>query len=398
MTDFHAWHFATLAALVLIAWALPKRCQMDGVAAASLIFVAVFSPAAAIALCLNTLLVYLIVQYRQRQEGWVLAAAGYVMVQFVVIRYLQRFESGFIANLSFIGLAYSSCRYIHYVVEGFRGKIKADLRQLIHYQFFLPVVVAGPINRYPDFVRSLQRRRWDSADFSRALERIVYGYAKVAIIGHYLIAFKLQGKPESLDLAPWMTLWLESLLDWAYLYAQFSGWSDIAIGFALLMGIRIPENFNHPLKAKNLIEFWQRWHISLSSWCKDYIFTPVLSVTRNPLIAVIAAMVVMGVWHELSLYYLLWGVYHALGIAVCRLYQTHAPGLWQTARNRTRWNPTQHTNGGAYAVVIPADNSAITNKLIATSSIVLSWGLTFSFIISGAPIIETVNQWILTYV
>jgi len=90
------------------------------------------------------------------------------------------------------------------------------------------------------------------------------------------------------------------------------------------MGFNIRENFNWPLLARNIVDFWQRWHVSLSSWCRDYIFTPVLSVTRRPLVAVLAAMIVLGLWHDLSLRYVLWGAYHGTGIAAFRWFDAKA--------------------------------------------------------------------------
>ena len=90
------------------------------------------------------------------------------------------------------------------------------------------------------------------------------------------------------------------------------------------MGLRIRENFNRPFLARNIADFWQRWHFSLSSWCRDYVFTPVLSVSRSAPLAVLSAMVVLGLWHDCSLRYVLWGAYHGAGIAAFRWFDTKA--------------------------------------------------------------------------
>jgi alginate O-acetyltransferase complex protein AlgI len=378
MADLHLWHFLALSLLTLFVWILPSRWQFDAVAVGTLLFIMLFSPWTAFLLVLNCLLVYQIALHKQHKSRWIVAAVLAVMLQFVCLRLLQQTESQFTVTVSLLGLAYSSCRHIHYLVENYRGKITPDLRSLLHYQLFLPVLVTGPINRYPEFIRSLQRRRWDHADFSKALERIIYGYAKVVIIGNYIIDLKIRGSVQAMELSPALQSWVLSALDWAYLYAQFSGWSDVAIGFSLLMGVQIAENFNNPLKATNLIEFWQRWHISLSSWCKDYIFVPVVSITRKPLLAVTAAMLVMGAWHELSLYYVLWGCYHAIGIAGCRLFQAHF---------RTLDEVTQHHS---------SPNSS--SKVTMLTAQLGGWCCTFFFIVSGAPVITFVQQWIQSYV
>ena len=386
MTDFHLWHFLTLSALTVLVWILPQRWQFDAVALGTLLFIGVFSSWAALILLFNCLLVYLVALKGHFKPVWVVLTVFTVMIEFVFLRSIQQAQSGLTTTVTLMGLAYSSCRHIHYLIESYRGKIKVGLRSLLHYQLFLPVIVTGPINRYPEFIRSLQRRRWDPADFSSAMERIIYGYAKVVIVGNYVIDLKIRGTLQATELSPFIKSWLTSLLDWAYLYAQFSGWSDIAIGFALLMGVKIAENFNNPLKATNLIEFWQRWHISLSTWCKDYIFVPVVSITRNPFIAVTAAMLVMGAWHELSLYYVLWGCYHALGIASCRLFQAqyHSFRLIQNNSPIPSMTDLNWVNKK--------------NNLLNLIGKLSGWCLTFIFIISAAPVINYVLEWIRHYV
>jgi D-alanyl-lipoteichoic acid acyltransferase DltB (MBOAT superfamily) len=111
------------------------------------------------------------------------------------------------------------------------------------------------------------------------------------------------------------------------LYLQFSGYSDIAIGFAMLLGFRIMENFNFPFLAKNISDFWQRWHISLTSWCREYVYMGTVAVTRNPALGAVASMLVMGLWHECSLRYIAWGVFQGLGIAVWQKFQDVKPRL-----------------------------------------------------------------------
>ena len=105
------------------------------------------------------------------------------------------------------------------------------------------------------------------------------------------------------------------------LYFQFSGYTDVAIGFALLLGFRVMENFDNPFLKQNISEFWRSWHISLSSWVRDYVFFPIVSVVRNRALAVMVAMLVLGLWHEASFRFLLWGLYHGAGIVAWHLLQ-----------------------------------------------------------------------------
>jgi alginate O-acetyltransferase complex protein AlgI len=119
------------------------------------------------------------------------------------------------------------------------------------------------------------------------------------------------------------------VLFFAYAYLDFAAYSDIAIGSSRLFGIRIIENFNFPFVARNINEFWQRWHMSLSGWCRAYVYMPTIGLTRNPYLAIYATMATIGIWHEGSLTWLCWGLYHATGIVVY--------GSWARFRRRRKW-------------------------------------------------------------
>jgi D-alanyl-lipoteichoic acid acyltransferase DltB (MBOAT superfamily) len=108
--------------------------------------------------------------------------------------------------------------------------------------------------------------------------------------------------------------WLGCLEYGLDLYFRFGGYCDIAIGLSALLGFRILENFNYPFIRSNISAFWKSWHISLSSWCRDYVFAPVAFLLKQPALGVLASMLILGVWHELSWRYIVWGLYHGLGI------------------------------------------------------------------------------------
>ena len=223
-----------------------------------------------------------------------------------------------------LGLSYYSFRHIHYAFEVYKQTLlKHSFSDYLEYMFFLPTILVGPINRFDDFVRDKLMLRWNLTYFSLGLERILYGLVKVVVIGNDIISIRLENLINysySLD-----RLWLATYLDVfkfsANAYFQFSGYSDIAVGLSLLFGFRIIENFNYPFLAVNISDFWRRWHISLSRWCRNYIFYPFMAKTRSILIAVISSMVVLGLWHEISYRYLLWGIVHGIAIYVWGLYQ-----------------------------------------------------------------------------
>ncbi len=320
MTLLHTWFLVALLALCGVVRLTPARFQADAVALGSALFLTVADPWSALLLGGVSLLVYRVAQQRSG-GGAILGGVAALAAAFLVYQGLSgplAHEEGLRVPVM-LGLAYAVCRHIHFLFESLKGQTAGvTLRDYLHYQFFLPVLLSGPIHRIHEFQRQALRRRLDAGQTRQGLERALYGYVKVLFVGGYLVNMHLTNRIDLLALDSGWDSWLRSARDWLSLYAQFSGYSDIAIGFALALGYRIEENFNYPLKARNLVDFWQRWHITLSSWCKDYVFIPVAAATRSRFVAILAAMLVMGLWHEASLYYVVWGLYHALGIALCR--------------------------------------------------------------------------------
>jgi D-alanyl-lipoteichoic acid acyltransferase DltB (MBOAT superfamily) len=163
--------------------------------------------------------------------------------------------------------------------------------------------------------------------FSLGIERILLGYVKIVVLANQLVNVNMQAYIASIDPSrEWLIAYLEMLAYGFNGYLQFAGYSDIAIGFALLLGYRVMENFNWPFLARNISEFWKRWHISLSNWCRNYIYMVVTSISRKPTLAILLSMLVLGLWHEISLRYVLWGVYHGVGIALWQLWKRSSIG------------------------------------------------------------------------
>ena len=222
-----------------------------------------------------------------------------------------------------LGLSYYAFRQIHVAFEVYKQTMQPPtLKSYGIYLLFLPVLLIGPIHRMPDFERSLRRMKWNAVTFSDGLERILYGLVKINFLGNFLFSLELTKYARSLP--PAGRLYAETVAFTGNAYFQFAGFSDLAIGAGLLWGIRVMENFNAPFAATNMQEFWRRWHISLSSWCRDYVFDPILASTRNRWFALIASMLVLALWHEISFRYVAWGALQALFIL-------------GTVRARNRW-------------------------------------------------------------
>jgi D-alanyl-lipoteichoic acid acyltransferase DltB (MBOAT superfamily) len=228
-----------------------------------------------------------------------------------------------------LGLSYYSFRSIHYILERYKGTLaEHGFREYLFYMLFLPTIVVGPIHRFPDFHRDLRRHRWDERMLSEGLERILYGYVKITVLGNYLMSRQFAAfigtlDPENLPLI----YYLEIIRGALNLYFQFSGYSDIAIGFGMLLGFRVMENFRWPFLQKNVSDFWSSWHISLTSWCRDYVYGTVISTTRSAICGAVVTMFIIAMWHEVSLRYFAWAIYHGVGIFVWQRFQKFKPSL-----------------------------------------------------------------------
>ena len=221
-----------------------------------------------------------------------------------------------------LGLSYFTFKFLHYMINAFRGHlVKHEPVDFFLYTVFFPIVPAGPIERIEHFVDKA-RFTWDSEGFVYGLQRITLGVTKKlflvdTVLVHFVsgpVAWQLmQPGYEGVDLA---TVWTFLVASFLYAYLDFSAYTDIAVGTARLFGFTICENFHFPIFQRNLAEFWQRWHMSLSSWCRDYVYMPVLGRWRKPRLALYASMMTIGAWHHINFNWLTWGALHATGL-VC---------------------------------------------------------------------------------
>jgi alginate O-acetyltransferase complex protein AlgI len=331
------WMFATVAGY----WLTPGWFGRLWLIALTIAFLMIVSMESTAILCAFTLGTYFLAQSRGRLGVKLLLAGAGVMGMFIWFKLRVAADiSGGLASLAIpLGLSYYALRCIHYIVERYKGNLPPhDFADFVSYLIFLPTLIAGPIHRFAEFQRDSRRMRWDSEKFSEGLERMLYGYVKITFIANFLVYARLglyiaHLPPEDAQLAAYLTMIQKGLNG----YLLFSGYSDVAIGFALLLGYRVMENFRWPLLKPNISEFWKSWHISLSSWCRDYVYMLVVSFSRRPALGVIAAMLAIGLWHEISYRYILWGVYNGLGIIAWQQFQGLKRGLPPIALLEHRW-------------------------------------------------------------
>ena len=253
-------------------------------------------------------------------------AAGLYIALLVALLLRQR--SPGLRGLPVFALSFFALRMIHVLVQWSRGTWpRFPVHGYLTYLAFLPTLKLGPINRFEAYLVDGNRRRWDIHMVSEGLERILHGLAKAVILGNWLCDTRLQLQLAATPLSPWWAAYCRCALAFLSVYFRFSGASDVAIGLARLAGYRVAENFNWPLGARNLSEFWRRWHMSLSEWVRDYVYTPVMAETRSTYAGILVGMTVLGLWHEASPRYFAWGLYNGLGIAAWHGFQSLKPRL-----------------------------------------------------------------------
>ena len=219
-----------------------------------------------------------------------------------------------------LAISFFVFEFVHYLFEVLHKS--TPIRNPLHFGLFAifwPSLVAGPIKRYQQFIPELLSgpKMVGAADARAGLLLIAFGFLKKIAADNLTVWIDFHGpRVETLDLP---SRWLFFLFIALRIYWDFSGYSDMAIGYARMMGIRLPPNFRNPYAARSLSDFWSRWHISLSSWIRDYIYIPLggnrYGVPRRVVNGLIA-FAICGLWHGAAWNFVLWGLYHGVGLAV----------------------------------------------------------------------------------
>lgn len=227
-----------------------------------------------------------------------------------------------------LGISFFTFQAVSCIVDFYRkgGEKKPRFIDTALYISFFPQLVAGPIVRYDNFIPQLKYRAVHYAAFLYGLKRFVYGFAKKVLISNNVapIVDKLYAvEPSSMGTAEaWAAVFIFGL----QLYFDFSGYSDMAIGLARMFGIRIPENFSYPYAATSMRDFWRRWHISLSTWFRDYLYIPLGGNRKGDIRTILNLWIVFavcGLWHGAAWNFVLFGVLSAFLLTIERLYRKH---------------------------------------------------------------------------
>ncbi len=315
--------------LCLISYASVQRIQHRNIVLLifSLIFYAWGEPARIVYLLLSGILNYFfglgVSKYKGRAAKAILGLSlAYNIGMIGVFKYsgflMENINAIFGASFpvpeiaQLVGISFYTFQVMSYVIDCYWESIEPQRNPLnfMLYVSLFPQLIAGPIVRYSTIAGEIENRRTTPEDLSSGLSRFVIGLSKKVILADQLFRIVddfLGGNPESLSItATWYGVIIYSL----YIYFDFSGYSDMAIGLGRIFGFHFNENFNHPFLCKDITEFWQRWHISLGSFFRDYLLPlPVFGI-RNKYLSLFVVWLCTGIWHGASWNYIIWGLYY----------------------------------------------------------------------------------------
>ncbi|GAB3987733.1 MBOAT family O-acyltransferase [Spirosoma daeguense] len=334
--------FLYLPAFLLIYYILPKRWHNAFLFAASLVFYAWGEGEVVLILLLSAFINYVagrLIEQGKRRAGLWLSLTGSLSLLFYYkytnffVDSVRGFAESFMlpvsASLSLehialpIGISFYTFQGISYTLDIYWGRIKAN-RSFLDYGTYVamfPHQIAGPIVRYADIAPELAERSTTIEKFGIGAERFILGLAKKVLLANTFASLADTIFTAPPDSYPTATAWLGILAYSLQIYFDFSGYSDMAIGLGKMVGFDFKENFNYPYISRSVQDFWRRWHISLSSWFRDYVYIPLggnrgnkTRTYRNLLIV----FFVTGLWHGASWNFIFWGLYHGLFLLVER--------------------------------------------------------------------------------
>ena len=314
--------------------------------AASLLFYAWGEPVYVLLMIGAILMNYFLGKYVREKKCVFVAAVALNLGMLAVFKYLDMFIGGVnwlvranlpMAHLALpIGISFYTFQMISYLIDVRRGDVPAEKNfiDFAAYVSMFPQLIAGPIVRYIDVKEELGVAKMDILTAAAGVRRFCVGLAKKVIIANTAAqvadsAFEMAG---SLSFA---AAWLGIIAYAIQIYFDFSGYSDMAIGLGHMLGFRFMENFNYPYISRSIKEFWRRWHLSLSTWFRDYLYIPLggsrkgrLCTFRNLLIV----FILCGMWHGASWSFALWGLWHGLFLCIERI-----PVVQKIQKNMPGW-------------------------------------------------------------
>lgn len=265
------------------------------------------------------LLIYKYDRYQQKRKFVLVVSLIFNLSLLFVFKYLAFALGNFGVDINIalpIGISFFTFHIMSYLFDLYKRKtsVQKNILTLSLYISMFPQLVAGPIVRYETVAYSLNNRKETSEDFTAGLSRFVFGLGKKMILSNYfaVVADNLFASSVELSVA---SAWLGAVCYTLQIFFDFSGYSDMAIGMARMFGFKFLENFNYPYISKSITEFWRRWHMSLSSWFRDYVYIPLGGNRKGKLRQILNLLIVWaltGFWHGANWTFLCWGLIYFL--------------------------------------------------------------------------------------
>lgn len=323
--------FLFLPAVLLLYFVSPWRIKNFVLFVTSLIFYAWGEPVYIAIMLLSTVTDYsfgLLLSHSRlssMQRKWIVVAS--IIVNLTLLGYFK-YADFLIHNVNAllgtqipltelalpIGISFYTFQSMSYIIDVYRGTTKAQ-RNWIDFGTFValfPQLVAGPIVQYSTIAEQLRHRTVNVELFAEGVRRFIIGLAKKVLLANNIGLLWHTVSASSTDTMPALTAWLGIIAFAFQIYFDFSGYSDMAIGLGMMFGFRFNENFNRPYTAQSITDFWRRWHISLSTWFRDYVYIPLGGNRKGPwkqLRNIMIVWLLTGIWHGASWNFLLWGLY-----------------------------------------------------------------------------------------
>ncbi|MDQ2730043.1 MAG: MBOAT family protein [Armatimonadota bacterium] len=341
--------FVFLPVVLVVYWLLPSiRLRKGWSIAASYVFYGAWSAKFALLMLLTTSVDYFTAQKledarrEEARRGWLalslivnLGVLGFFKYYNFFAGSLHRLAPGvhlpFLNVILPIGISFYTFESMSYTIDVYRREIPA-VRRFIDYAHFItmfPRLIAGPIVRYKQMAEQLHSipKAIPYENVVEAIHFFTLGLAKKVLLADSLSTHLVVPLFQQSDSLQVTSAWAAALAYAGQLYFDFSGYSDMAVGLGLLLGFRFPRNFNMPYRAENIADFWRRWHITLSSWLRDYLYIPLGGNRKGPLrtgINVFITMLLGGLWHGANWTFVLWGAYHGFALLLYRA----GPARW----------------------------------------------------------------------
>ena len=337
--------FVFLPALIIVYFCANDRLKNIVLLAFSLAFYAFGEPKAILLMLLSIAVNYLasilIEKYSNRKKMFLLFAILFDVFILFVFKYLNfsvalfnRVTGAGLHIREFalpIGISFYTFQIMSYTIDVYRGKCPAqkNILNLSLYVSLFPQLIAGPIVRYVDIEKQISDRKVNIEGLYCGFLRFAIGFSKKVLIADQLSS--LVDKAFSGTFPSWQLNWIGIIAYALQIYYDFSGYSDMAIGLGKIFGFHFSENFDYPYISKSIREFWRRWHISLGSWFRDYLYIPLggnRKGTKRTYFNLLIVFIVTGLWHGASLNFLVWGLYYGIFLIAERTRFGNIQGKW----------------------------------------------------------------------